>query len=342
MFVFIRSTVIVTLQNISKVYPNGFKALKNINLEVKKGDIYGVIGYSGAGKSTLIRIINLLESPTCGEVIIDGINFNSLDYKNLRISRQKIGMIFQHFNLLSSKNVFDNVAFALEIAKWGKDKIKQRVNELLNLVGLEDKFNYYPSQLSGGQKQRVAIARALANYPKILLCDEATSALDVKTTRSILNLIKDIQQKLDFTTILITHQIEVVKEICNKMCVINNGEIIENGFVKNIFTNPKETLTKELLSFMPSADINNSIDDKTYKIFFMNDSISTPLLSYMIRRFNIEVSILGGNIEEIRSDRIGYLLIKFMDNQDTVDMALQWLKNKGAIVKKVSIGKNND
>lgn len=251
-------------------------------------------------------------------------------------------MIFQHFNLLSSKNVFENVAFALEIARWSRNKIKNRVNELLNLVGLEDKANYYPSQLSGGQKQRVAIARALANYPKILLCDEATSALDVKTTRSILNLIKDIQQKLDFTIILITHQIEVVKEICNKMCVINSGEIIENGFVKDIFTNPKASLTKELLSFIPSVDINNSIDNKTYKIFFMNDSISTPLLSYMIRRFNIEVSILGGNIEEINTDKIGYLLVKFMDNQDTVNIALQWLKNKGVIVKKVLIGEKND
>ena len=251
-------------------------------------------------------------------------------------------MIFQHFNLLSSKNVFDNVAFALEIARWSRSKIKNRVNELLNLVGLEDKSNYYPSQLSGGQKQRVAIARALANYPKILLCDEATSALDVKTTRSILNLIKDIQQKLDFTIILITHQIEVVKEICNKMCVINGGEIIENGFVKDIFTNPKAPLTKELLSFIPSADIDNSIDDKTYKIFFMNDSVSTPLLSYMIRRFNIEVNILGGNIEEINADKIGYLLVKFMDNQDTVNIALQWLKNKGVIVKKVLIGEKND
>ena len=251
-------------------------------------------------------------------------------------------MIFQHFNLLSSKNVFDNVAFALEIARWSRSKIKNRVNELLNLVGLEDKSNYYPSQLSGGQKQRVAIARALANYPKILLCDEATSALDVKTTRSILNLIKDIQQKLDFTIILITHQIEVVKEICNKMCVINGGEIIENGFVKDIFTNPKAPLTKELLSFIPSADIDNSIDDKTYKIFFMNDSVSTPLLSYMIRRFNIEVNILGGNIEEINADKIGYLLVKFMDSQDTVNIALQWLRNKGVIVKKVLIGEKND
>ena len=337
-----RSIIIVALKNISKIYPNGFLALKNIDLRVERGDIYGVIGYSGAGKSTLIRIINLLESPSNGEVIIDGVNFNSLNYKDLRIARQKIGMIFQHFNLLSSKNVFENVAFALEIARWSKSKIKNRVNKLLNLVGLEDKANYYPSQLSGGQKQRVAIARALANYPKILLCDEATSALDVKTTRSILNLIKDIQQKLDFTIILITHQIEVVKEICNKMCVINSGEIIENGFVKDIFTNPKASLTKELLSFIPSADINNSIDNKTYKIFFMNDSISTPLLSYMIRRFNIEVSILGGNIEEINADKIGYLLVKFMDNQDTVNIALQWLKNKGVIVKKVLIGEKND
>ena len=238
----------VQLKNIQKIYPNGFHALKNINLRVESGEIYGIIGFSGAGKSTLIRTINLLESPNSGEVIVNGKDLRTLAPKDLRVERQKIGMIFQHFNLMSSKNAFENIAFALEIAKWDKRAIKSRVDELLELVDLRDKAHYYPSQLSGGQKQRVGIARALANHPHLLLCDEATSALDTKTTKSILALLRKIRRDLNLTIILITHQIDVIKAICDKMCVISNGVIVESGAVEDIFANPQDEVTKELIS----------------------------------------------------------------------------------------------
>lgn len=330
----------VKLRNIQKIYPNGFYALKNINLEVDSGDIYGIIGFSGAGKSTLIRIINLLELPSSGEVIVNGKDLIKLNTRDLRLERQKIGMIFQHFNLLSSRNVFGNVAFALEIAKWDKTKIKKRVEELLELVGLSDKAHYYPSQLSGGQKQRVAIARALANHPHLLLCDEATSALDTKTTKSILHLIKDIQQKLNLSVILITHQIDVVKEVCNKMCVISNGEIIERGNVDEVFINPKEEVTKELISFMPSTRDNsiiNLLEDKSnvYKIIFSGPNAYQPLISQMIKKFDIDVNILSGSIDEVINKEIGHLVIKILGDNMRVKEALEWIKSQGVSIQDV-------
>ena len=215
----------ILIEKVNKIYSNGFHAVKNVDLEIKKGDIFGIIGLSGAGKSSLIRLINRLEEPTSGKVIIDGVDITSLSKTELLEKRKKIGMIFQHFNLLSSRTVGENVAFALEIAKWDKNKIQERVKDLLELVELSDKINYYPNQLSGGQKQRVAIARALANNPDILLSDEATSALDPKTTKSILELIKSIQKKLGLTVVMITHQMEVIKEICNKVAVMSGGQI---------------------------------------------------------------------------------------------------------------------
>lgn len=240
--------IIIQLKNIQKIYPNGFYALKNVNLQIKANEIMGIIGYSGAGKSTLVRLINRLEEPSSGEVIVDGENILLLDKTTLRKRRRKIGMIFQHFNLLSSKNVYENIAFALKIAHWQKDKIPQRVGELLELVGLADKAKNYPSELSGGQKQRVAIARALANEPKILLCDEATSALDSKSTNSILKLLKEIQSKMSLTIVLITHQIEVVKQIADRVCVMSTGEIVEVGECKEVFGSPKHPSTQEILS----------------------------------------------------------------------------------------------
>ena len=227
----------IVLENIQKIYPNGFCALEDVSLKISKGDIFGIIGYSGAGKSTLVRLINRLEEPSGGSVIVDGEDMLALSKKELQERRQKIGMIFQHFNLLSSKNVFENIAYALKIAKWDKDKIRPRVQELLELVGLSDKASFYPSQLSGGQKQRVAIARALANHPKILLCDEATSALDTQSTASILELLRSIQKRLKITIVMITHQIEVVKSICNKICVMDRGKVVEKG--KSAFAGPE-------------------------------------------------------------------------------------------------------
>lgn len=231
-------------------------ALKNINLRIEKNEIMGIIGYSGAGKSTLVRLINRLEEPSGGEVIVNGENILLLDKITLRKRRRKIGMIFQHFNLMSAKSVYENIAFALKIAHWSPQRIPQRVQELLELVGLEDKAKSYPSQLSGGQKQRVAIARALANEPKILLCDEATSALDTKTTKSILSLLKEIQQKMSLTIVLITHQIEVVKQIAHRVCVMSSGEIVEVGRVSEVFSSPKHPCTQEILSHAKEESLN--------------------------------------------------------------------------------------
>lgn len=237
----------IELIDIKKIYPNGFCALKEINLRIEENEIMGIIGYSGAGKSTLVRLINRLEEPSEGKILIDGENILELDKTALRKRRRKIGMIFQHFNLLSAKNVYENIAFALKIAHWDKHKIPHRVQELLELVGLAEKAQSYPSQLSGGQRQRVAIARALANKPKILLCDEATSALDTKTTRSILELLKEIQKKMSLTIVLITHQIEVVSQIADKVCVMSGGKIVEVGEKEQIFLHPKHKVTQEIL-----------------------------------------------------------------------------------------------
>lgn len=329
---------IVVLKNVQKIYPNGFHALKNINLSVDKGDVYGIIGFSGAGKSTLIRLINLLEHPTSGSIVVDGKEMNKLNTKELRFERQKIGMIFQHFNLLSSKDVYGNIAFALEIAKWSKPKIKNRVEELLDLVELRDKINYYPSQLSGGQKQRVAIARALANNPKLLLCDEATSALDSKTTKSILKLIRDLKDRLNLSVVLITHQMEVVKEVCNKMCVISDGEIVEQGIVEDVFINPKNSVTKELISFLPpisSDEIINTLKDGSniYKVTFNHNNALSPIISGAIKNFDIDINILSGSIEAINTGEIGYLVLKFIGEEYIIKDCIDWLILNGVRVE---------
>ena len=330
----------VELKNIEKIYPNGFHALKNINLRVESGEIYGIIGFSGAGKSTLIRIINLLEAPSSGEVIVNGKNLASLSARELRTERQKIGMIFQHFNLLTSKSVFENIAFALEIAGWERSAIKVRVAELLELVDLSDKAKSYPSQLSGGQKQRVAIARALANHPHLLLCDEATSALDTKTTKSILALLKSIQARLNLTIILITHQIDVIRAICDKMCVISNGKIVESGAVEDIFIAPQNDITKELIAFLPPVKDENLarlLDDKSdvYRVIFTGSDAHKPLISQMVRQFGVDVNILSGSIDEVQSTELGHLVIKMLGNEAQKSNAIEWLKTKGVILRKV-------
>ena len=222
-------------------------AVKDVNLHIQTGDVYGIVGYSGAGKSTLVRVINLLQRPTTGTVTIDGTELTSLKDKALREKRKEIGMIFQHFNLMNSRTIFENVAFSLKYSGKSKQERQQKVAELLNLVGIADKANSYPSQLSGGQKQRVAIARALANDPSILLCDEATSALDPKTTLQILSLLKDLNKKLGLTIILITHEMQVVKEICNKVAVMQAGKIIEKGSSIQVFSQPKQVLTRDFI-----------------------------------------------------------------------------------------------
>lgn len=327
---------VIELCNITKTYPNGFQAIRPLSLSVNRGDIMGIIGYSGAGKSTLIRLINRLEEPTSGEVRINGENILELAQSTLQKRRQKIGMIFQHFNLLSSRDVFGNVAFALEIAGWKREQIKARVYELLSIVGLRDKAHFYPSQLSGGQKQRVAIARALSNHPDILLCDEATSALDTKSTKSILELLKSIQSKLGLTIVLITHQIEVVREICNRMCVMSGGEIVERGSVEQIFSTPKHTITKELLSYLPAVSEQEVLaqSKNAYKISFVGEHINEPLMSEVIKKFGVDINILAGNIEPLSTMKVGHLFVEFGEDESKNQQAISYLKDKQLLVER--------
>lgn len=250
----------IKLNNLSKTFitkESSFKALDNVSLEINSGEIFGIIGLSGAGKSTLIRLLNRLEEPDCGEIFFDSTNVLALSARELRLFRQKHSMIFQSFNLLSSRTVFGNISFPLEILGWSKKDISYRIDELLELVDLKDKKNAYPSQLSGGQKQRVAIARALATNPKVLLCDEATSALDPQTTNSILSLLKDLQVKFNLTIIMITHQMEVVKEICDRVAIIESGQIIEENTVSEIFTNPKSQTGKNFVRAIAGNHLEN-------------------------------------------------------------------------------------
>ncbi|BCX79829.1 methionine ABC transporter ATP-binding protein [Campylobacter sp. 19-13652] len=322
----------IQLKNIEKIYPNGFCALKGINLNVARGEICSIIGYSGAGKSTLIRCINLLERPSNGEVLINGVNMLSLSEAELTKKRQKIGMIFQHFNLLSAKNVRENVAYALKIAGWQKDKITPRVDELLELVGLEKRADFRISELSGGQKQRVAIARALANSPEILLCDEATSALDPKTTKGVLKLLKKLQAELGLTVVLITHQIEVVRYLASTVHVIEGGHIVESGSASEIFAAPKHTVTKELVG---AKSESVRYGEGCYRIVFTGQKANEPLISQIIKRYNIDANILSGNIDELSSGEVGHLNVKFTGQKEAINGALGYLKEAGVTLIKL-------
>ncbi|MDI3534586.1 MAG: D-methionine transport system ATP-binding protein [Thermosediminibacterales bacterium] len=334
----------ITIKNLNKVYitPNGGKitALKNINLNIEKGDIFGIVGLSGAGKSTLIRCINRLEEPTTGKVIIDGVDITNLNIRELRNARKKIGMIFQHFNLLNSRNVEDNVAFPLEIVGMPKTEIKKRVSKLLNLVGLEDRAKHYPSELSGGQKQRVGIARALANDPKLLLCDEATSALDPQTTKSILALLKQINKTLGITIILITHEMSVIKEICNRVAVIERGEIIEQGTVFDVFSQPKTLTAKAFLNrsayeLPDDINVNQTANRRLIRIFFPRDSARKPIISRMIRMFEVDVNILAGAIDKIQDQTFGTLTVEITGSKKQVSGAINFLYNENLEVEEV-------
>ena len=333
----------ILIEKVNKIYSNGFHAVKNVDLEIKKGDIFGIIGLSGAGKSSLIRLINRLEEPTSGKVIIDGVDITSLSKTELLEKRKKIGMIFQHFNLLSSRTVGENVAFALEIAKWDKNKIQERVKDLLELVELSDKINYYPNQLSGGQKQRVAIARALANNPDILLSDEATSALDPKTTKSILELIKSIQKKLGLTVVMITHQMEVIKEICNKVAVMSGGQIVEKGGVHHIFSDPQSDITKELISYLPSTDekgieVMKHKGQHIVKLKFLGVIAEEPIISQATRKFDIDLNIISGSIDNLSTIQVGHLYVELVGNFEKRKQAIKWFEESGVIVEVVYDG----
>ena len=323
----------IKLTDVEKIYetPSGkIHALKGINLEIKRGEIFGIIGLSGAGKSTLVRCINMLERPTRGTVIVDGKDLTTMNDSKLRRMRRQIGMIFQHFNL---------VAFPLRLISTPEDKIKSKVEELLEIVGLKDKSQQYPSQLSGGQKQRVGIARALTNDPKVLLCDEATSALDPQTTKSILNLIRDINRKLELTVVVITHEMQVVKDICSRVAVIENGIIAEEGSVVEIFSNPQKAITKEFISVVLSNDLPVAFRESEIKsekspgslllvrLIFIGDSADYPVLEWMIRAVEgVNVTMLFGNLDQISGIPFGRMIIGLSGDDSRVELALTFLR----------------
>ena len=335
----------VLIENLIKTYGEGqnkVEALKGIDLHIEKGEIFGIIGLSGAGKSSLVRCINLLEKPTSGSIKIDGLEIMNLSKKELRQERKKIGMVFQHFNLLMNSTIYENVAFPMKIDKKPKEYIKKRVEELLDLVGLLDKKDMYPSMLSGGQKQRVGIARAIANSPSIIVCDEATSALDPETTQSILNLLKDINKKLGITIIIITHEMDVVKQICNKVAILEKGKIAEYGLVSDIFINPKTDIAK---SFFDSVDVKlendiyqKALDGKgiVIKAIFIGEKSTAPYISRMISTYNVEVSILLGNIQHMDVNLVGTLVIKITGADEDIKKSIEYLKQNEVIVEEVS------
>lgn len=330
----------IKIRNLVKQYKlkNGteFNAVNDVDLDIEKGDVYGIMGLSGAGKSTLVRLINRLEEPTSGEIIVNGKNVLEYDQKQLREFRKKTGMIFQHFNLLNSRNVASNIAFPLEISGWKKVDIDKRVNELLEIVGLVDKKENYPEQLSGGQKQRVAIARALATNPEILLSDEATSALDPRTTNSILELLKDINKRFGITIILITHQMEVIRRICNKTAIMSDGKIIEEGTTKEIFLNPKTILAKEFVSNIShdelefnetGLNLGNKAETTILKLKFTGEQVDKPYIYELIKKFDVNISILSGAIDKLSDIKVGHMVIEIQSKNDKIEEIKEWLLN---------------
>lgn len=304
----------------------------NVSLRIDKGDIFGIVGYSGAGKSSLLRCLNLLEKPTSGKIVVDGLELTNLKSSELRKARQKIGMIFQHFYLVSSKTVFDNVAFALKAAGISKADQEVRVSELLELVGLADKRDAYPSQLSGGQKQRVGIARALANNPKVLLCDEATSALDPTTTKAILELLKKINRELDLTIVLITHEMEVVKEICNRVAVMQDGKVIEEGPVYELFAHPKMPLTISFISSILQFDLPQALTERCtgtlVKIQFRGTVAGESIVSDTLQKHKIRGNILHGKIEYIQDIPLGIFIMELNGDRIEIERAIQYMKER--------------
>lgn len=338
----------IKLNNITKIFTLPDKkltALDNVSLHVPKGQICGVIGASGAGKSTLIRCVNLLERPTHGAVIIDDVDLTQLFDAELVKTRRQIGMIFQHFNLLTSRTVFENVALPLELENKSKAEIQEKTTALLALVGLSDKHNVYPANLSGGQKQRVAIARALASDPKVLLCDEATSALDPATTQSILKLLKEINRTLGITILLITHEMEVVKRICDQVAVIDKGRLIEQGTVSEIFSNPKTELAQEFISStfhitLPEEYLENLSDTpkhaKSYPIIkfeFTGRSVDAPLLSQASKKFGVELSILTSQIDYAGGVKFGFTIAEVEGDEDAITQAKVYLMENNVRVE---------
>lgn len=332
------SEPIIKLENVSKTFVSGngeVEAVRNIDLEIERGDIFGIIGLSGAGKSTLVRCLNLLERPTEGRVYVGGRDMMSLSNKELSVERREIGMIFQHFNLLMQRNVLDNVAFPLEIAGERKSSARQKAKKYLDIVGLTEKADSYPAQLSGGQKQRVAIARVLASDPKILLCDEATSALDPQTTKSILNLIKDINRDLGITVVIITHEMSVVQEICNKVAVLDHGNKVEEGTVEELFRSPKTEEAKKLV-FSETAHIRRMHSSRQVRVIFDGKSAFEPILGNIILELRTPINILYANTQTINGNAEGEMILQLPDNKEIADKMIEYFKEKNLGAEEVS------
>lgn len=336
----------IVLEHISKIFEtksNVVHAIDDVSLHIKPKEIFGIIGYSGAGKSTLIRCINLLERPTSGIVKVNGKELTSLSEKQLRQERKKIGMIFQHFHLMNRRTVFDNIAFPLKDEKLSKEEVEHKVNSLLALVDLQDKKYAYPSQLSGGQKQRVAIARALANNPRVLLCDEATSALDPQTTKSILRLLQRVNKELGVTIVLITHEMAVVKEICDRVMVMEHGKVAEEGDILTVFSNPQKDITKNFIATSnPYEDIQEvlqgEVDQNAHivKLQYTQSQTKQALISYISRQYALDVSILFGNIEIVKQTMIGDLIVSIQGDEANIQQAIQYMQEEGIKVEVLS------
>ncbi|GAB5052038.1 methionine ABC transporter ATP-binding protein [Pediococcus ethanolidurans] len=339
---------IIDLKKITVEFKDGenqVQAVKNVDLQVEKGDIYGIVGYSGAGKSTLVRVINLLQKPTAGEVHINKQDLLQLKPVELRQARTKIGMIFQHFNLMKSRTILGNVEYPLLKTKLSKSERTKRATKLLKLVGLEQRKNDYPRQLSGGQKQRVAIARALANNPDILISDEATSALDPKTTLSILNLLKQLNETLGLTIVLITHEMQAVKEICNHVAVMQKGEIVERGDIEEIFSTPKKKLTQEFINIatnvgpaVEKVTENPSFQQLTQKqqlvqLNFIGQSTEQPIISTLAKQFDVDGNILFANVEQLHEETLGFMILVLTGENQNITKAIQFLKDNQVRVK---------
>lgn len=338
----------IRLENVSKTFTDSNKevhAVNNVSLTINDGDIFGIIGFSGAGKSTLVRCINLLERPTEGKVFVDDAEITALSGKELRKARKKIGMIFQHFNLMPSRTIFGNVAYPLRGSGLSKEEIKEKVHHLLELVGISEKENAFPSQLSGGQKQRVAIARALANDPSILLCDEATSALDPQTTKSILKLLQQLNQTLGITVVVITHEMAVVKEICNRVAVMDHGDVVEEGEVFHVFASPKEPLTRsfikttsnlqkiEELIAADSPVVATKKGELIVRLTYVEKNTSEPLISTVTQKFGIILNIVFADVEIVQNAPIGGTVAIVSGEGSRIDEALQYLRDKNVGVE---------
>ena len=338
----------IRLENVSKTFTDSNKevhAVNNVSLTINDGDIFGIIGFSGAGKSTLVRCINLLEKPTEGKVFVDDAEITALSGKDLRKARKKIGMIFQHFNLMPSRTIFGNVAYPLRGSGLSKEEISEKVHHLLELVGISEKENAFPSQLSGGQKQRVAIARALANDPNILLCDEATSALDPQTTKSILKLLQQLNQTLGITVVVITHEMAVVKEICNRVAVMDHGDVVEEGEVFHVFASPKEPLTRsfikttsnlqkiEELIEADSPVVATKKGELIVRLSYVEKNTSEPLISTVTQKFGIILNIVFADVEIVQNAPIGGTVAIVSGESSRIDEALQYLRDKNVGVE---------